>query len=779
MGYCQTLKPHVKYLSKVAKESLKILRGFVFLVGKPFFIILLLLFEAFNILILAVLYCLQKTSKISILPSDKFRLWEYKKPVLLCVFIFIFLPFYVYILKDLPSPKRLSTNPPPMSTKIYDKNMVLLYKIYSEQNRTNILISEVPRSVILATLAIEDNEFYQHPGFSIKGILRAAITNFTQGTLYGGSTITQQLVKNTLLTPEKSLRRKIKELILSVEVELTYSKNEILEMYLNTSPYGGPVYGIKEASNYYFNKNASELNLAEAAFLAGIPKSPNNFSPFIGSFDSSLERQKKVLNLMLENKYIENDEYQKALSEKLEFSNGKTNILAPHFVMYVKALLENKLGENAVSNQGFEVVTTLDIGIQKMAESVVSQEISKLTKYKVTNAGVLVVDPKNGDILAMVGSNDYFDVKNDGNVNTVFSPRPPGSSIKVVNYAYALENGYTLSSMVDDSPVVYRAKGAPDYAPVNYDRTFKGPMSLRSALAQSRNVPAVKILYSYGVKNMINMGENLGITTWNNPKNYGLSITLGGANTTLFDLAKVYSVFADYGIKKDLNPILSIQNYNGVKIANNSCFDQFFKSDIEILPTVPHSKKNKVVDLLTNSLVNLSYASFSANQDQNEESKKTCQKKQVLDPRVAFLITNVLSDNYARSPTFGLNSQLNINNHSEVAVKTGTSNSMRDNIAMGYNQDYLVAVWVGNNDNSPMSNIASGITGATPIFNKIMTNLLKDKVSVDWTIPSGLSKKSVCFYSKKPDSDEVVVKKYEEWFLDETTPKNICSSLKK
>lgn len=737
------------------------------MVGKPFFVLILISAE----------FLISISNLFSYLSIKQKTLTRFRRSFIKLLPLLLLLSlFYFYVLRGLPSPKNLSTDPPKLSSKIYDRNGILLYQIYNNENRTLTSLSDIPKYTILATLAIEDNEFYKHPGFSPKGILRAAVKNINEGKMYGGSTITQQLVKNTLLTREKNLQRKIKELVLAIAVELMYPKNEILEMYLNVSPYGGTVYGIKEAAKTYFGKEVGDLTLGESAYLAGIPKSPNNYSPFIGDPNMAILRQKEVLTLMLENRYIDNPEYELAISEKLNFAENKTKIKAPHFVMYVKDALVKTYGESVVSGGGLNVITTLDSNLQSMAETVVAGELTKLRNYKVTNAGVMITNPRTGEILAMVGSNNYFDLLNNGNVNTIFSLRPPGSSIKVVNYAYALSNGYTPASIIDDSPVRYKTSGSVDYIPVNYDRSFKGRISLRSALAQSRNVPAVKVLYSYGVSKMVEMGKKLGITSWNKSDYFGLSMTLGGANTTLFDLVQVYGTIANYGIKKTINPIISIKNFNNISLANNTCSGKNTASKLDFPPTIAISNKKggKLTDVFSKTVVSLSYASYPENV--SWEKEKDCGGERVLDPRVAYIITDILKDNTARAPTFGLNSQLNIKNHKEVAVKTGTSNSMRDNIAVGYSQDYLVAVWVGNNDNSPMSNIASGITGATPIFNKIMTYLLANNESREWEIPSGLVMKPVCLYTKKKDSEEIALYKFNEWFLNENLPKNICQN---
>jgi len=628
--------------------------------------------------------------------------------------------FYFFILRGLPSPKELGIRRSQVSTKIYDRNGNLLYKIYKDQNRSIVPLTQIPLQVRLATLAAEDAEFYSHPGFSIKGIFRAAVQDIKTGSIQGGSTITQQLVKNTLLTPEKTIIRKIRELILSVEVEANYTKDQILEMYLNEVSYGGTAYGIESASESYFGKAVGNLDLAEAALLAGLPKSPTAYSPFGPTPELAIGRQREILHLMQVNRFITTEQEQSAINQKMTFATNKTEMKAPHFVMYVRQLLVDKYGEDMVEKGGLEVTTSLDLSIQEMAEQVVQTEVERLKGLKVGNGAALVVNPQTGEILAMVGSKNYYDTVHDGNVNVTTSIRQPGSSIKVVNYAYALENGYTPASIIDDSKITYVTAGTTPYSPVNYDGKFIGPVSLRSALAQSRNIPAVKVLASYGVAKMIEQGQKMGISTWTNPSNYGLSLTLGGGAVTAIDLSKVYSTLANYGKRPETLTILSVRDYKG-----------------------------RVLEIGKPTLT------------------------QVINSRVAFLITDILKDNNARAPEFGYNSFLVIRDHPEVAVKTGTSNDLRDNWTAGYNQNYLVVTWVGNNDNSPMSRIASGVTGASPIWNKILTTLLTDKPSIDWKSPDGVSKVNICAITGTLPCDSCPTK--QEWFLDETKPTKYCS----
>ncbi len=690
----------------------------------------------------------EKIKKIKIVKIPKLSFVKILSLLLAITFITGFLGgmmFWYFILKDLPSPLELKTRKQTVSTKIYDRNGILLYNIYRDQNRTLVPLNEIPAHVKLATIAAEDAEFYTHPGFSIKGIVRAVLKYYKEKKLTGGSTITQQLVKNALLTPEKTLIRKIKEIILAIEVELTFTKDQILEMYLNEVPYGGTTYGIQEASRTYFGKDVKNLSLAEAALLAGLPKSPTEYSPFGANPELTKERQKEVLNLMKINGFIKDEQMKSAENEEIKFANPKTDIKAPHFVMYIRQMLEKEYGKNLIDSGGLEIITSLDYSIQLLSEKIVKEELEKLTKLHVTNAAVIVLDPKTGEILAMVGSKDYFDTKNNGNVNVTLRPRQPGSSIKVINYAYALSNGMNLTTVIPDSPVTFLVDGQPPYTPKNYEGNFRGNITLRSALAESRNIPAVRVLASYGVEKMIDLGKKMGITTWQDPKNYGLSLTLGGGEVKLIDLALVYATIANYGERPNLTPLIKISDYQKNIIFESKC-------------------KNDKNDFLIAQALASNSASF--------KNDKNCKGAQVLDPRVAYLITDVLKDNLARSPTFGLNSLMLIPNHLEVAVKTGTSNNLRDNLTIGYNQDYVVAVWVGNNDNSPMERIASGITGATPIWNKIMTALTANKESKEWVVPDGIVSALICPYTNTLACQGCANRK--ELFLEENLPQKAC-----
>lgn len=605
--------------------------------------------------------------------------------------IVVFIPLLILIfLQNLPSPKSITLSGIPQTTKIYDRNKVLLYQIYATQNRTIVSLSDIPESLKDATIAIEDKDFYKHPGFNILAIVRSLIKNLSGNNLQGGSTITQQLIKSALLTPEATIERKIKEIVLAFWAERIYKKDEILELYFNQIPYGGTAWGVEAASQIYFGKNVKGLTLAESAFLAGIPKAPTAYSPFGTTPQLWKSRQKEVLEKMVSLGYITKSEALQATEEELVFQTPQIPIRAPHFVMYLKDLLVKRYGLPMVEKGGLTVATSLDTRLQEVAQRIVSEEVLNNAYLNLTNGAALVTNPKNGDILAMVGSKDYEDL-NGGAVNVTTSLRQPGSSIKVVTYAAALSHGFTAATILDDSPVAYRTPGSPPYAPVNYDGKFHGKVSLRIAFANSFNVPAVKTLNKIGIPTMISYGKKMGITTWNNPQNYGLSITLGGAEVKMTDMATVYGVLANNGVKVEINPILKVTDYKG---------------------NVLEEKKNS--------------SDFG---------------KQVLDSAVTFIISNILADNRARALEFGANSPLNILGRT-VSVKTGTSDNKRDNWTIGYTPSYVVAAWVGNNDNSPMSQaLASGITGAAPIWNKIMTHLLKDKPDEKLAMPANVIQK--------------------------------------
>ena len=598
--------------------------------------------------------------------------------------IFVFIPFLVVIfLQSLPNPSQLALRDVAQTTKIYDRNNQLLYQIYASQNRTLVPLKSIPKDLVSATIAIEDRTFYQNPGFNIQAIIRAAIGNLRGEPLQGGSTITQQLVKSTLLTPERTIERKAKEIILAFWAEKIYSKDEILEMYFNQVPYGGTSWGVQAASETYFGKKVEDLTLSESAFLAGMPKAPTIYSPY-GDFSNRwVERQKEVLDSLEKEGYISKEDKEKAVAEELTFIPRQTPINAPHFVFYIKDLLVKKYGLSIVEKGGLTVVTSLDLPTQEKVADIVRTEVERSSGFNLTNGASLVTNPKNGDILAMVGSKN-FEEEGFGNVNVTTSLRQPGSTIKVVTYSAALQNGFTAATAIPDTPVTFA--GNPSYRPVNYDGKFHGTLTLRLALGNSINVPAVKTLNRIGIPAMVDLAKKMGITTWNNPRDYGLAITLGAAEVKMTDMAVVYGTLSNSGKRVDLDPFLKVSDSKG----------------------------------------NILY--------QKRETKGI----QVLDEGIAFIISNILSDNSARTLEFGPNSPLNLPG---TSVKTGTSDKIRDNWTIGYTQDLLAAVWVGNNNGAPMSGLASGITGAAPIWRSIMVNLLDGKKVERAQVPQNIIEK--------------------------------------
>lgn len=593
------------------------------------------------------------------------------------VFLFFFLlVVFIWYSKDLPSPGKIQRTSG-YSTIFLDREGKMIYEMYKDQNRIPIKIKDLPPALKYATIAIEDKDFYKHQGFSFRGILRAFFNIIFRQQIQGGSTLTQQLIKNVLLTPERSLKRKVKEFILAFAVERRYSKDQILEMYLNEAPYGGTFWGVESAAQGYFGKSAKDLTLVESAFLAGLPQRPSYYSPFIGKDQAYINRTKDVLRRMREDGYITKDQEKKAQEEILtmKFKAPKAYFNAPHFVFYIRDQLVNLLGEKALDS-GLKIKTTLSLEIQKMAETIVKEEIEKLKGLNVSNGAVVVLDSKTGEILAMVGSIDYNNEK-FGKYNTALALRQPGSAVKPITYAVAFEKGYTPATVIMDLKTIFPNQGGKDYLPQNYDGKYRGPIQLRFALGNSINVVAVKLLAMIGLRDFLEKAYQMGLETFepneNNLNRFGLSITLGGGETRLLDLTSAYSIFARGGVRKNYSSILEIRDF----------------------------------------------------QDRLIYKKEKLPEKKVLSEEVSFLISHILSDNNARTAVFGSQSYLNIPGKT-VAVKTGTTDDKRDNWTIGYTKDVTVGVWVGNNDNSPMNpKIASGVTGAAPIWHRIMVNLLK------------------------------------------------------
>lgn len=672
-----------------------------------------------------------KKPRLRIRPTIKFSRPTIKIPSFfwgfVACFFLLFIPYNITVfLQQLPHPQLLANGNLDVTTKIFDRNRNLLYEIYADQNRTPVKLTELPKYVPQAHIAIEDKNFYHHLGIDPLGIFRALVANLKNLPVQGGSTITQQLIKSALLTPQRTIERKIREIILSFWAERIYSKDKILEMYLNQISYGGSAYGIETASQTYFGKTAKELTLAESAFLAGLPAAPSVYSPYGTHPEEGKSRQLSVLKAMHDQGYIDLSQMEKAREEKLNFYLQDTTIKAPHFVMYVKDLLIRNYGAKRVERGGLEVVTSLDLPTYEMAVKEIKDGVAAQKGLNVGNGAAIITYPKTGEILAMVGSTDYFNKDNDGNVNVVLAQRSPGSSIKVVNYAAALDKKIiTPATVFDDNPVNFNIPGQPVYRPQNYDNKWHGNVTVRTALASSFNIPAVKILAKLGVTEMIGKGREMGITSWVDQSRYGLSLTLGGGEVTMLDLAEVYGSLANNGIKVNLNPILSVKDYKG-----------------QIL------------------------------------EQKNIKEKQVLSPQTAFMMSDILSDNGARTPAFGPSSSLVIPGRT-VAVKTGTAETKRDNWTAGYTPDLLTIVWVGNNDNSPMSPyLESGNTGAAAIWHQIMVNLLQDKPNQSFARPQNLNAVTVCAINGLLPCENCPHVKT-EYFVPGTEPKTACKIEKK
>ncbi len=601
-------------------------------------------------------------------------------------------------LQNLPSPEDLFQRRIVQSTKIYDRSgAVLLYEIHGEERRTVIPFGEIPEAVKQATIAAEDANFYRHGGLDFKGIARALLTDIAALDFrQGGSTITQQLVKNSFLGHERTIRRKLKEALLAVSLETRLSKDEILNLYLNQIPYGSNAYGIEAAAQTFFGRHARELSGGEAALLAALPKAPSYYSPYGQHKDELLARKDRILERMAGLGSISPEEAERARAEKLRFLPATKNIRAPHFVMYVRDYLVERYGETEVEEGGLIVTTTLDWKWQEEAERLVAEGARKNEELiQAKNMALVAVDPTSGGILAMVGSRDYFDVENDGNFNVATALRQPGSAFKPFVYATAFLKGFTPETVLFDVPTEFNPLCAPGgeprpgsgidpqdcYHPANYDERFRGPVSVRQALAQSLNVPSVKLLYLTGIDDSIKTAEALGITTLKDRSRYGLSLVLGGAEVKLLELTSAYGVFANDGI---LNPPAAVMK---IETASGRVLEE-------------HRPEPRLV----------------------------------LDQRVARMISDVLSDNDARVPVFQPRSSLYFPDV-QVAAKTGTTQDYRDAWAVGYTSAVAVGVWAGNNDNTPMRQKGSGVMAAAPIWHEYMAFALRERPSESFTPP--------------------------------------------
>ncbi len=600
------------------------------------------------------------------------------------------LGLFAYYAKDLPNPEKIVRREG-FATKIYDRKGKLLYDVFSGERRNPVDINQVPLVVKQATISIEDKNFYEHSGFDVGGILRGAFKSIFLGRLQGGSTLTQQLVKNTLLTQQRTITRKLKEFILTVQVERKYSKDQILQMYLNEAPYGGTAWGIASAADMYFGKPVDQLTLPEAVILAGLPQSPSRYSPDAGKL--YVDRAKEVLRRMREDEYITRDQEleNKKLVEKVQFATQSGLLKAPHFVFYVKEQLISRYGEKQVEEGGLRVTTTLDLDLQEEAQKAVTEEIAKVKNLKISNGATVAMDPKTGQILAMVGSKGWSDPTYDGKFNVTTAIRQPGSAIKPVVYLTGLRKGYTASTLLMDTKTSFPGGDKPEYVPENYDGKFRGPILVREALGNSINVPAVKMVSLIGVKDMLEVAYDMGLTTLKPSAEtlarVGLSVALGGGEVKPLELVSAYSAFANGGKRVEPVAILKVTDGQG-----------------------------RVLE---------------------EWNPTTGSGRAVITPEEAFIISSILSDLKARDITFGVRSLINVVGRT-IAVKTGTTNDKRDNWTIGWTPSVVVGVWVGNNNNSPMREVASGVTGAAPIWRRVILAALKDKGDEPLKVPDGV-----------------------------------------
>ncbi len=609
-------------------------------------------------------------------PKRRWLRWLLKLAMWLVILVILLsVGVFAYYAKDLPSPGKLNARQVIESTKIYDRTGEhLLYEIHGEEKRTQISLSDMGKTIQAATVSAEDQDFYNHHGVQFKAIARAALYDVMgRSASQGGSTITQQLIKNSVLTPEKTFTRKVKEVILSVELEQKFSKDQILEMYLNEIPYGSNAYGIQAAAQTFFGKDAKDLGLAESALLSSLPKAPTFYSPYGDHLEDLKARQEYVLDQMAKLGYVTQDQAKSAKDFDVlaEIKPFQERIDAPHFVLYVKDQLVAKYGEQQVEEGGMKVYTTLDWPKQQIAEEAVRSGVDQNgKKYRFTNAALVAIDPRTGQILSMVGSKNYFDKSIDGNVNVAIRDRQPGSSFKPYVYATAFKKGYTPSTILFDTETNFGTKDNP-YTPKNYSGEFRGPVKMQDALAMSLNIPAVKTLYLAGVDNAINTAQSMGITTLQNRGRYGLSLVLGGGEVKLVDHTAAFGTFATGGVRHDKTAILKTEDAKG-----------------NIL----------------------------------EQAASTAGEK-VLDTDVCAQIDTILSTNNLRAPVFGTNSPLRFDNR-QVAAKTGTTNEWRDGWTMGYTPSLVTGVWAGNNDNSPMAQGADGVFTAAPIWRAFMDKAL-------------------------------------------------------
>lgn len=640
----------------------------------------------------------------------------------------LFFIAFAWVSRNLPKPGEI-VRKEGFNTRILDRNGELIHNLYEAERRDPVPIEEIPDHLKQATIAIEDKDFYKHQGFDFLTVLRIPYYYLTGGRVVGGSTLTQQLVKNVLLTNERTVIRKFKEFVLSLQIERRFTKDEILAMYLNEVPYGGVSLGVGAASQSYFGKNVGELSLAQSAVLAGLPQRPSAYSPFLGRTDEDGNplwklRSEGVLRRMVEDGYITKIDREEAMAEieQMEFTRQASGINAPHFIFYIEEQLNEMFGEELLKRGGLEVTTTLDLELQNSAQEIVAAEVEKVEGFNITNGAAMAMNPNTGEILSMVGSRDFFSEDTDGQFNVAVNGlRQPGSSIKPITYLAMFQQGHTPATVIVDAETTFTpdANAANPYQPKNYDGQFRGPVSIRNALGSSLNVPAVKSMAMVGVDNWLALAYEMGFPTLEptqeNMKRFGLSATLGGAEVHLIDTVTAYSAFANGGNRVEPISILKVQNLDGQTLFEN----------------------------------------------------KPTQGRRVITEGEAFLINDILSDNNARLLAFGPSSLLNMG--AGVSVKTGTTNDQRDNWTIGWNTNVIVGTWVGNNDFSAMKQVASGVTGASPIWRNILTKAISLGYSTKaWERPSGVEQVEVDKISGYPKHDEFETKF--DFFLNGTIP---------
>lgn len=652
-----------------------------------------------------------------------------KKPLLkilliiLAAFIFVCLLVYLYIAYLLPIPVSLSLKSNHISTKLFDRNGQLLYEVLNPEqgSKTPLSLKQMPADFVHAVIASEDNDYYNHIGVDIGAISRAFFYNSLERKVTSGaSTITQQLVRNLMGTNrERNFQEKILESIYAIRLSNAYSKDQILEQYLNTVYFGNMSYGAPAAALNYFGKNLYDLDLAELSMLAGLPQSPSNFNPLV-HFDKAKTRQKYVLSRLVAQNFITQKQFDDSFAQELKFKKARADIKAPHFVQYILAELEKQYGEDMVYHDGLQVTTTLDLNLQQKAEQIIHNQLGKLTQQHVTNAAMLATDAQNGQVLVWVGSADFFDDKIAGQVDIITSLRQPGSALKPFLYLLALEKGQTLSTIIADLPFkIQTANG--NYSPLNYDLDFHGPVRMREALANSFNIPAVKTLDKIGISNFLNFLHRLGLNSLDqSPEYYGLALTLGGGEVRLFDMVKAYLTLANYGSQQELSYFLEIKQEDKTL--------QKWLPPIKQYLLGPFGKQN------------------------------------------AYLIVNTLSDANARLKSFGEGNVLEL--PFPAAVKTGTTRNFKDNWTFGFSKHVLAGVWVGNADATAMENI-SGIDGAGPIWHDFINYAELHSYansSASFTVPANLNTVDICAVSGLLPG-ELCQEQIQETFIKGTEPK--------